>query len=372
MSILDKLKKSGSIKNAEVLSDSFLFNAKDIVETNVPIINMAFSGDVNGGFTTGLTILAGESKTFKTMMSLYCLRAYQQKYKDSVCLFYDCEYGTTPQYLKSMGIDPDRIIHIPIEHIEQLKFDMVKRLESIQRGDKVFILVDSLGNLASKKEVEDAENEKSVADMSRAKAIRSFLRIITPHLTQKDLPCFLINHVYAEMGLYPKTIIPGGSAVTYAANQIFVITKSQEKTGTEVTGYKFTLNIHKSRFVKEKSKFPFTVDMDKGINKWSSLLENALESGHVVKPNMGWYAKMDLNTGEIEDKKYREKDTNTQDFWKDILKSSSFNDWVKKRYQYSAIEMTDDIDETMDEEIDNKIANTEDLDDWNGIKHFDE
>jgi len=331
---MDKLKKSGSIKNAEVLSDSFLFNIKDIIETDVPIINMAFSGDVSGGFTSGLTILAGESKTFKTMMSLYCLKAYQDKYKDSVCLFYDCEFGVTPQYLKTFGIDTDRIIHIPIEHIEQLKFDIVKRLESIDRGDRVFILVDSLGNLASKKEVEDAESEKSVADMSRAKSIRSLLRIITPHLTQKDIPCFMVNHIYMEQGMFPKTVIPGGTAVTYAANQIFVITKSQEKTGTEVTGYKFTLNVHKSRFVKEKSKFPFSVDMDSGINKYSSLIENAIESGHVVKPTQGWYSRVNSETGEVEDKKHRLNDTHNEEFWSPILKDEKFLSWIKDRYQY--------------------------------------
>lgn len=333
-SIMDKLKKSGSIKNAEVLSDSYLFNTKDIIETDIPIINMAFSGDVHGGFTTGLTILAGESKTFKTMMSLYCLKAYQEKYKDSVCLFYDCEYGVTPQYLNAFGIDTDRIIHIPIEHIEQLKFDIVKRLEAIERGDKVFILVDSLGNLASKKEVEDAESEKSVADMSRAKSIRSLLRIVTPHLTQKDIPCFVINHIYMEQGMFPKTVIPGGTAVTYSANQIFVITKAQEKTGTEVTGYRFTLNTHKSRFVKEKSKFPFSVDMDEGINKYSSLIENAIESGHVVKPSNGWYSKVNTETGEVEDKKYRLADTHNDDFWRPILSDKTFTDWIKNRYQY--------------------------------------
>tara|TARA_B110000211_G_scaffold42834_1_gene44653 strand:- start:1977 stop:3065 length:1089 start_codon:yes stop_codon:yes gene_type:complete len=339
MGILEKLLavQSGAIKKVEVLSESSLFGEKDIIKTNVPIINMAFSGDVNGGFTTGLTILAGESKTFKTMTSLYCLKAYQDKYPDSVCLFYDCEFGTTPQYLKTFGIDIDRIIHIPLEHVEQLKFDIVKRLEQIKRGDRVFILVDSLGNLASKKEVDDAESEKSVADMSRAKAIRSLLRIITPHLVKKDLPCFVVNHVYLEQGLYPKTIIPGGTAVTYASNQIFVITKAQEKTGTDVTGYKFTLNVHKSRFVKEKSKFPFSVDMNTGINRYSSLIENALESGHVTKPSNGWYSKVNTQTGEIEDKKYRLSETNNAEFWDSVMSDASFDQWVKDRYQYGDI-----------------------------------
>jgi plasmid replication initiation protein len=227
-------------------------------------------------------------------------------------------------------LDTSRILHIPLEHVEQLKFDIVKRLEEIKRGDHVFVLVDSLGNLASKKEVEDAQDEKAVADLSRAKAIRSLLRIITPHLTAKDLPCFMVNHVYKEMGLFPKDVIPGGTAVTYSANTIFVIGKAQEKTGKDITGYKFTINIHKSRFVKEKSKFPFVVDMSSGINKWSGLLDIGLESGHITKPSNGWYMKKGSES------KVRRADTDNEEFWQSIMDDTTFTDWVKNRYQYGA------------------------------------
>ena len=334
--LLDLMKQSGSIREASILEDSSLLNEKDLIPTNVPIINMAFSGKLDGGFTTGLTILAGESKTFKTLFSLMCLKAYQDQYPKAVCLFYDCEFGVTPEYLKTFGIDSSRILHIPLLHIEQLKFDVVKRLEVIDRkkDHKAFILVDSIGNLASKKEVEDAENEKAVADMSRAKSIRSLLRIMTPHLTQKNIPCFMVNHIYMEQGMFPKTVIPGGSAVTYAANQVFVMGKSQEKTGTETTGHKFTINVHKSRFVKEKSKFPFTVDMSSGINPYSGLLENAIEAGVIVKPSNGWYSKVDVETGEVEEKRYRQKDTNTAEFWESLIESETLKDYIKKRYQY--------------------------------------
>jgi RecA/RadA recombinase len=157
-----------------------------------------------------LTILAGESKTFKTALALYCLKAYLDKYKDSIGVLYDSEGGCNPQYVKSFGIDPNRVVHVPVEHVEQLKFDFVKKLEEIEKGDKVFFLVDSIGQIASKKETDDASDEKSVADMSRAKAIRSLLRLVTVQLNKKLLPCFMINHVYSEIGMFPKTIIPGG------------------------------------------------------------------------------------------------------------------------------------------------------------------
>lgn len=335
-SLLEKLQNSGSIKGASVLSESAFFNAKDVIPTDLPILNIAFSGSVDGGMVPGLTILAGLSKSFKTLLGLYCMKAYFNKYPDAIALLYDSEFGITPEYLETNGIDPTRVLHIPIEHVEQLKFDVVKRLEQIKRGDHVFILVDSLGSLASKKEVDDANDEKSVADMSRAKAIRSLLRIITPHLTMKDLPCIVINHVYQEIGMFPKTVIPGGTAVTYSANQIFVIGKAQEKEGTELAGYKFTINIEKSRFVREKAKLPFTVLYEKGILKWSSLFDLAIESGHIVKANQGWYNLIDMETGEVIEPKRRAKDIEGDDkFFVQLIKDEEFKKYVESKFKLS-------------------------------------
>lgn len=332
--LLGKLVKTGFIKDTATLDESTLFQNKDVIPTDVPIINMAFSGDLEGGLVSGLTTLAGESKSFKTMLSLYCLKAFQDKYEDSVCLFYDCEFGVTDQYLKSFGIDTTRIIHIPTYNIEDLKFDLMQKLEAIERKDNVFILVDSLGNMASKKEVDDAKDAKAVADMSRAKQIKSLFRIITPHLVAKDIPAIIIAHIYSSQGMFAKNIISGGTGIMYSSNQAFIITKAQEKTGTEVTGYRFTLTVEKSRFVKEKSKFPFSVDMNEGINKFSSLMDIALDSGHVVKPSNGWYQKVDMETGELIEGKYRLSDTNTTEFWEDILEEDSFKSYIRSKYQY--------------------------------------
>jgi RecA/RadA recombinase len=332
MSLLEKLKATGAI-SSEVISQSNFFKPKNIVQTKIPIINAAFSGSLDGGLVSGLTVIAGPSKFFKTNLGLVAVSAYMEKYPDAICLFYDSEFGVTPEYLRAHGIDGDRVIHLPILHIEQLKFDIVKKLEEIKKTDKVIIFIDSLGNLASKKEVEDAEEGKSVADMTRAKSIKSLFRIITPHLTMKDIPAIVINHVYEETGLYAKTIVSGGTGVMYSANQVFVIGRSQEKEGTEVVGYKFTINIEKSRFVKEKSKLPFTVTFDGGINKWSGLLDLAMEAGIVKKPSNGWYARVDTDTGELEDKKWREADTNSMEFMKPILSNKKFNDFVRTKYQ---------------------------------------
>lgn len=352
--LLKRLKSVGSVKQAEVLSKSQFFNEKEYAPTEVPIINAALSSKLDGGLISGLTFIAGPSKHFKSLLGLVLVKAYMKKHKDAVCLYYDSEFGITPEYIKANGIDPDRVLHIPIEHLEHLKFDISKKLEEIKRGDKVIIFIDSTGNLASKKEVEDALDEKSVADMTRAKVMKSIWRIVTPNLTTKDIPCVAINHTYQTQEMYSKTIMSGGTGGMYSANQVFIIGKAQEKDGTDLVGWNFTINIEKSRFVKEKSKFEFTVTYDKGINRWSGLLDLALESKHVAKPKMGWYQKVDRTTGELVGKNLREKDTNTADFWIPILQDKEFRDFVANKFAASSGTLLSDeeITQELDEELD--------------------
>ena len=156
MSILDKIKKNSSIKDSAVLAKSKFFNAKDMIQTAVPIINVALSGKLDGGLTPGLTMWAGPSKHFKTAFSLLMAKSYLDKYEDAALLFYDSEFGTPQSYFDSFGIDTNRVLHTPLTDIEQLKFDIMSQLTQLERGDKLIIIIDSIGNLASKKEVEDA------------------------------------------------------------------------------------------------------------------------------------------------------------------------------------------------------------------------
>jgi len=52
-SLLDKLKKNSSIKDSAILSKSKFFTEKDMVPTEVPMINVALSGKLDGGIIPG-------------------------------------------------------------------------------------------------------------------------------------------------------------------------------------------------------------------------------------------------------------------------------------------------------------------------------
>jgi RecA/RadA recombinase len=347
MSLKDKLIKNSTIDYTSTLTDSKIYTKKDVIPTPVPVINVALSGSVDGGLTPGLTMLAGPSKHFKTGFALLMAAAFLKKYKDGIILFYDSEFGTPQSYFKAFGIPFDSVIHTPIMDVEQLKFDIMQQFKGIEREDHVLVIIDSIGNLASKKEVDDALDGKSVADMTRAKQLKSLFRMITPHLSLKDIPLVAVNHTYEDMGMYPKQIVGGGTGAYYGADNIWILGRQQDKVDNEIAGYHFIINIEKSRYVKEKSRIPITVSYDGGINRWSGLLDVAMEGGYIVKPKVGWYATVDRTTGEVKQPSMRANDfVFNKEFWMKMFSETDFAKYLENKYKVShgaIMENEDDV-----------------------------
>lgn len=332
--LLERMKKSSTIKRSDILSDSDILRDKDCIQTEVPFMNVALGGDFDGGVRAGLTMLAGPSKHFKTLFALIMASAFQKKYKDGIVLFYDSEFGTPPAYFSTLNMDTSRIFHTPITDIEELKTDIMNQLKELKKSDKVFIVIDSVGNLASKKEIDDALDGKTVADMTRARAMKSLFRMITPHLTLKDIPLVAINHTYQTLELYSKAVVSGGTGSYYSSDNIWIIGRQQEKDGDELVGWNFVINIEKSRYAKEKTKIPITVTYTHGIDRWSGFLDNALESGHIIKatntkPHK--YFVVDRETGEVPETGYAIKDI-PETVWRGLLKDKDFTTFIKTKY----------------------------------------
>ena len=351
--LLDKIKKNTTLTDTATLKASKIFGKKDVITTPVPMMNVALSGDPDGGLTPGVTVLAGPSKHFKTLFALVMGAAFLKKYPDGVLIFYDNEFGSPKSYFESLGMDMERIVHCPITTIEQLKFDIVNQLKEITRNEHVCIIVDSVGNLASNKEVEDALNEKLVADMTRAKALKSLFRIVTPQLTLLDIPMIVINHTYKEQGMFPKDIVSGGTGIYYSADNIWIIGRQQDKDDKtkKIDGYHFIINVEKSRYAREKSKIPISVSYEAGINRWSGLLEEAIEARLIGKPLAGRYQRINED-GEYIGERYKEEEIASNDeLWTDIMENTNLKDHLREKYTSSGssnLLSMDDIEEELE------------------------
>lgn len=386
LSLKQRLIKNSTIKLTSSLSESEIYNNKSVIQTRVPMINVAFSGSVDAGITAGLSIFAGPSKHFKTGFTLLAASAFLEKHPDGIILFYDSEFGSPDSYFASLGVDPDKVVHTPITNIEELKFDIMQQLDQLQRGDKVLIMIDSIGNLASKKEVDDALDGSSKADMTRARQLKSLFRMVTPHLTLKNIPMIVVNHTYMTQEMYSKAVMSGGTGPYYSADNIFILGRQQEKSDKTVDGYHFIINVEKSRYVKEKSKIPITVLYNGGINKWSGFLDLALEGQYIDKPKVGWYQLVNQETGEPEGKMYRGADIEiNSEVWIDLLKNTDFAQFVEKKYRLPHGKLlADDVnlegvldDTESDEEINKYYVTAKDINLEGGkdagiIEHFRE
>lgn len=321
-----RILKNSTLDTTAILADSFLFKPRDMIVTTVPMVNVALSGRIDGGMQPGLLQIAGESKHFKTAFGLLLVTTFLKTYPDGIVIFYDSEFGTPKSYFQSFNIDPQYVVHCPITSVEELKFDIVAQLKGITNKDRVMILIDSLGNVPSTKEVTDAEDQKSAADMTRAKEIKSLFRIIYAKIILKNIHFVAINHVYSSMDLYARPIVSGGTGPKYNSNDIWIITRQQEKQGTRLTGFNFDINIEKSRLVREKTKIPITVTFEKGIHQYSGLFDVAIEFG-IIRQGGAWY---EIPHGT---KKYRRDELeNDAGFWNEMFATTELKNFILNKY----------------------------------------
>lgn len=340
--LMNKMVKKTNIKGVGSLEESTFFG-KDIIQTPLLAMNIALHGTLNGGLSSGITTISGESRTFKTLFGLMLMKSYLDKYSDSIAIFYDTEFGTTPEYLKTFGIDTSRVIHIPIKNIEELKFDIVSKLEDFEKKDKVFFFIDSIGNIASKKELDDALDSKSVADMTRAKQMKSLGRMITPYLSINDIPLVQIGHTYQTQDMYPQDIVSGGRAIMYTSQNVLIVKKRQIKDGREKTGNIFDIIVEKSRYVREKAKIGVKVMFNEKINKYSGLWEVAEALGFIHQPKKGFYQRI-FDLVDEEDKSHRRKNVEfDHQFWEELIEKSNFARAVENYYTLGGVEIEEEV-----------------------------
>jgi hypothetical protein len=289
--LLDRLRKNSDLK-PELLKNSKYFASDEFVKTDVPILNLAFTGSFKGGMPkSGITMIAAPPKHFKTNFMLEMMKGFQNdnKDKDFFIVLYDSEKGYTPEYFEKAGLDMERIDHRFITSVEEWKSDIANLVENIEEGDNVLIVVDSIGMLPSKKEAQDALDGKDTVDMTRAKQLKSVFRIITPHICKKNVPVIIVNHSYQTLDLYGKEVAAGGRGAQYAGHTLWFITKAKDMDGKEQEGFVFTIRSGLSRYVKENATFPVTAEFGSGIQKYSGIFDIAKDLGFIESPKQGWY-----------------------------------------------------------------------------------
>ena len=283
------------------------------IDTGSYIFNALLSGSIYGGLAANkITALAGESATGKTYFLMGIVKNFLDKDPNAGVIYFESESAITKQMVMDRGIDPSRMVIMPVTTVQEFRTQALKVLDSylVQHETErkpLFLCLDSLGMLSTTKEVEDTADGKETRDMTRAQVLKAAFRVLTLKLGRAKVPMVVTNHTYDVIGsMFPQKEMGGGSGLKYAASSIIYLTKKKEKDGTEVVGNIIHCKNHKSRLTVENKMVDVRLTYDKGLDRYYGLLELAakyeifkkLATRYELPDGMKQYGKTILNNPE--------------------------------------------------------------------------
>ena len=252
------------------------------IDTGSLILNGLLSGSLNGGLPSNkITALAGESATGKTYFLMGIVKNFLDKDPNAGVIYFESESAITRQMVVDRGIDPKRMVIMPVTTVQEFRHQALKVLDgylSQNEADRkpLFLCLDSLGMLSTSKEVEDTAEGKETRDMTRAQVLKAAFRVLTLKLGRAKVPMVVTNHTYDVVGsMFPQKEMGGGSGLKYAASSIVYLSKKKEKDGTEVIGNIIHCKNHKSRLTVENKMVDVRLTYDRGLDRYYGLLELA-------------------------------------------------------------------------------------------------
>ena len=258
------------------------------LDTGSYILNAALSGSIFGGVPNNkITAFAGESATGKTFFVMGVVKRFLDDHPNAAVFYFDTEAAVTKDMMKARGIDRSRVIISEPDTIQKFRHTALQILDNYAKSGKdrppMMMVLDSLGQLSTTKEVEDTTSGNETRDMTKAAVLKATFRVLNLRLAKANVPLLVTNHVYEVVGSYiPTKEMSGGSGLKYTASQICFLGKKKEKDGTEVIGNIIKVNMMKSRFTKENKKIEVLLTYDKGLDRYYGLLELA-EKYHIIK-----------------------------------------------------------------------------------------
>ena len=280
----DIIKETGN-EYASLVSDGVEAGDVDsFIDTGSYIFNALLSGSLYGGLPSNkITALAGESATGKTFFLMGIVKNFLDSNPDSGVIYFESESAITKQMVIDRGIDPERMVILPVTTVQEFRTQSLKVLDSyLMKADKrpMLMCLDSLGMLSTTKEVEDTSEGKETRDMTRAQVLKAAFRVLTLKLGKAKIPMVITNHTYDVVGsMFPTKEMGGGSGLKYAASSIVYLSKKKEKDGTEVIGNIIHCKNHKSRLTQENKMVDVRLTYNKGLDKYYGLLDLALKYG---------------------------------------------------------------------------------------------
>ena len=260
-----------------IMSDSTFSEVTEWIDTGNFHLNACVSGSLFGGWPNSRTCsIAGPSGTGKTFLVLNSVRkAIEMGYN---VIYFDSEAAVDKDQMEKFGIDVTKVNYQPINTVQEFRTSvttLTSKMQEVKRNGgktpKIMMILDSAGNLATQKEIDDARSGSEKADMTRSKVLKSIFRIIMTPLADLKIPFIFTNHTYQTQDFISRQVAGGGTGPEYAASIVLFLGKAQLKESSgEKAGIIVTAKPNKNRFAKPHN-IKFHLHFTEGMNRYVGL-----------------------------------------------------------------------------------------------------
>jgi RecA/RadA recombinase len=331
-------------QNATTLENNTLSNVTEWIDTGCLVLNSIVSGSIYGGVPKGrITIFAGDSGCGKTFILNKILANAQQK--GMIPIIFDTEVAVENEGAENVGLDTSNVKYVPVDTVENCRNQIMTFLDEVEKEPelhgKFIISIDSLGNLASSKEIHDAEANKGAMDMGlRAKQLKSMMRMVTFKAAVTGTTVICSNHTYADPGALHPTLVKsqaGGSGPIYMASILVQMAAKKERTDTgndsdealtesrNYSGVTLRMLTVKNRFIPAFLQGEAYLNFKTGLEKYSGLKDVAVAHG-IIQQNGSTYSMGDKKLG------YYKNWRNDEETWSNILPKLESS--ISEKYRY--------------------------------------
>lgn len=282
---------------ASIVTDGTISTVNEYYSTGVYLLNAQISGDIYKGIPGGKTVvLGGDPSTAKTFYCLSIGKNFLKEHEKGILIFIDTENAVDKKMFEERGMDTSRILYLPIDTIESYRTQVVRILNEFNKKDdvKAMIITDSSSRLTSNKEVGDIESGKDTLDMTKQKLLKGAFRVFGLKMAKHNITHIITAHVYGTMDLFSRKVISGGMGSVYEGSYVIMLSKAQNKEGTEVTGAIITSKLEKARYTKEKTKVKTLLSFKRGLHPYYELPQFCVD--HKIWEKAGNKYVVDKNT----------------------------------------------------------------------------
>lgn len=260
-----------------------------------------------GGLPVGKLIeFYGEEHGGKTTSALDIIANYQQTGDNRKVLYVDAENTLDAEWARTMGVDVDNLILFkPTSQSAEEILQFI--LDAIDTGEIGLWVLDSIGALSSKQELEKTLDEKTYAGISAPLTV--FGRKAEMLMTKHHCTGIGINQLRDDLGAMwaGATKTPGGRGWRHycAVRLQFSKGKYIDENGVELNsraespaGNYVLMSMTKNKTCPPTRRTGFyTLNYTKGVDYLKDLVDVAIKYD-IVQKSGAWYSIVDIETGE--------------------------------------------------------------------------